>query len=79
VAYFSVQPDALSSILSQGFDGVFNNILRFLSNLIWLDMNTKAATLWATAGLMLLSVILSLVISDEPKDSEKTDPFNEAR
>lgn len=70
-AYFAVKPDQLREVLYLGVDGVLNSFISFFSNMKWLGGHIKPATLWATAGLMLLGVILSLVISDEPpKESE---------
>lgn len=72
-AYFAVKPHLFQEVLQMGVDGILNHCLSFFSNLKWLNGNIKPATLWATAGLMLLGVILSLVIPDKPEPSDESE------
>jgi len=68
-AYFAVNPSTFEIVLNKGLDGNLNYIFDFFTSLTWRTKNIEAATLWATAGLLLIGIVPSMFFSDK---SDKT-------
>ena len=70
-AYFAVQPQLFSQVMYDGVEGNLDKIIQWFASLTWLSRGIQAATLWATAGLMLIGMILSILI---PEDKTEKNP-----